>query len=326
MSISFKHTIIHVLDLGMDMPLFSTNLLYLDDETEAFLTKHIMKILESPASNPAFFKDSASLPDILSTPLDRDSFISFSKDMGEVFYKYMQEYGNLSSGDLILSYFNQDGSDYLGILKLNYKEEYTHFVDTNSEGVTTKIIKHKSIFPGTGKTLEEGIIVRVDDLTTLVLDTTKSKYLALLFDLDTNPSVKETIKAIESVATKVIEEHYDNPVNALVELKNNISDSISHTQTIPVHQIMEQTFGADEIVFESCINKMSEQGLSDVNLEVTDPKISNKFSSQKIQTDTGIEIKFPSNIFKNPEFIEIINNPDGTLAIMIKNISSITNK
>ena len=326
MSIAFKHTIIHVLDLGMDMPLFSTNLLYLDDETETFLTKHIIKITENQGSNPAIFKDNALLPGILACPFDSDSFISFSQELGTVFYKYMKEYETLGNGDLIITYFSQDGEDYLGVLKLNYKEEYTHFVDNSSEGVTTRIIKHKSIFSGNGKTLTEGIIVKVDDLTTLVLDSTKSKYISLLFDLDTSPSVKETIKAIEKVATKVIEEYYENPVSALVELKNNISESISHTQSIPVHDIMEQTFGSDAEVFESCITEMSEQGLNNVNIEVIDSKISNKFSSQKIQTDTGIEIKFPASIFKNPEFIEIINNPDGTLAIMIKNISYITNK
>ena len=326
MSITFKYTIIHVLDLGLDMPIFSTNLFYLDDEVESFLTKHLTKVIQNQSSSLGVFKDNALLPHILNSPLDVTSFIDLSKDLGEVFFKYMKEYQTLSSGDLILTYFNQDSHDYLGILKLNYKEEYTHLVDNNSGGITTKIIKHKSIFTNSSKSVEEAVIIKIEDLSTLVLDTTKSKYLTLLFDLDINPSIKETIATIQKVANKVIEEHYDNPVNAIVELKNNIADSIANTQTIPIHNIMEQTFGSDEQVFESCITEMAQHGLNDLNIEVTDPKISNKFTSQKIQTDTGIEVKFPSNIFKNPEFIEIINNPDGTLAIIIKNISYITNK
>ena len=46
MSITFKHTVIHVLDLSMGMPLLSTDLLVLNDETESFITRHLIKIFE----------------------------------------------------------------------------------------------------------------------------------------------------------------------------------------------------------------------------------------------------------------------------------------
>lgn len=170
------------------------------------------------------------------------------------------------------------------------------------------------------------MIINTDNLKVILLDGTKSKYLSLLFDLEPALSVKDTIKAIEKVATKVIEEHYDNPVSALTELKNNISESIARTQTIPVQEIMEQTFGSDEEVFESCTMQMEEYGIKEAKIEIADPKISNKFASQKLKTDTGIELKFPTHLFKDPDFIEVVNNPNGTLSIVLKNISQITNK
>ncbi|MBQ1274709.1 MAG: hypothetical protein IIY08_04925, partial [Cellulosilyticum sp.] len=72
MSITFKHTVIHVLDLSMGMPLLSTDLLVLNDETESFITRHLIKIFESSSSCEAIFKENAYLPSRLEGPLTED--------------------------------------------------------------------------------------------------------------------------------------------------------------------------------------------------------------------------------------------------------------
>ncbi len=323
MSITFKHTIIHVLDLNMGMPLLSTDLLILNDETESFITRHLIKIFESSSSCEAIFKEGASMPIQLEAPLTSEAFIQLSSEITEVFYRYMIEYGNIPSGDLVFTSFIMDGNNYFGILKLNYKEEYTHYVEQMEGSIVTRIIKNKGVFPAASKQIDEGLIISTDSLNVFLLDNTKSKYLSLMFDLEPALSVKETIKAIETVANKVIEAHYDNPIAAITELKSNITESIARTQTIPVQEIMEQTFGADEEVFESCVQHIEELGIKDTKVEVNDSKISNKFASQKLKTDTGIEIKLPTHLFKDPDFIEIVNEPNGTLSIVIKNISQI---
>ena len=48
--------------------------------------------------------------------------------------------------------------------------------------------------------------------------------------------------------------------------------------------------------------------------------------THKIKTDTGIEITFPSEYIDNSDYIQFINNPDGTLSIELKNIAKIVNK
>ncbi|MEE1071444.1 MAG: nucleoid-associated protein [Cellulosilyticum sp.] len=326
MSITFKHTVIHVLDLSMGMPLLSTDLLVLNDETESFITRHLIKIFESSSSCEAIFKENAYLPSRLEGPLTEDLFMELTSEITNTFYRYMTEYENIPSGDLVFTSFMMDGENYFGILKLNYKEEYTHFVEQVDGTVVTRIIKNKGIFPAASKQVDEGLIIAMDSLKVSLLDNSKGKYISLMFDLEPALSIKETIKAIETVATKVIEQHYDNPINAMTELKNNISESISRTQTIPVQEILEQTFGADEEVFESCIQHIEEYGIKEAKVEVTDPKIGNKFNFQKLKTDTGFEVKLPTHLFKDPDFIEIINEPNGTISIVLKNISQIVNK
>ena len=48
--------------------------------------------------------------------------------------------------------------------------------------------------------------------------------------------------------------------------------------------------------------------------------------THKIKTDTGIELTVPAEYFENPEYIQFLNNPDGTLSIQLNHIGSIENK
>lgn len=327
MSLTFKHTIVHVLDQSIGMPILSTDVLPLDNETEDFITKHLIKIFESSSSCEAIFTETASLKTQLEVPLVESEFISLSTRIAQKFYAALEEIGTIPNGDLICTSFMMDGNSYFGVFKLNYKEEYTHYVAQEEGTVLTTIIKNKGIFPSGGKNLEEGIIFSLETPKVWLLDTSKSKYVATLFEVLPALSVKETIKAIEKVATTVIEEHFSDPLQAMTTLKNNISESITLTQTIPIQEVMEKTFGHDEVAYNDCIQKIDEVGIKDIPaIEVTDPKISNKFATHKIKTDTGIEIKLPNPIFLNDDFVQIINEPNGTISIVLKNISKIINK
>ena len=327
MSITFNHTIIHVLDLSVGTPLLSTDLLPLNDETESFITKHLVKIFESSATCEAVFKEDAAFRKVFEAPLTYENFLGLSNDLADIYFRYMVEYDNIPSGDLTVTHFMMNEGNYLGIMKLNYKEEFTHFVDHSEAGVSARIIKHKGIFPSTSKQVDEGIIINLDTEEVFLLDSSKSKYLSLLYELEPKLSVKETLKAIEKVASKVIEEHFENPLSAMTELKTNISESIARTSSIPVHEIMEQTFGGEAPeVFATCMEHMEEMGIKETKVEISDPKIGNKYTSQKLKTDTGIELKFPTHLFKDPDFIEIVNEPDGTISIVLRHISQIVNK
>ena len=45
-----------------------------------------------------------------------------------------------------------------------------------------------------------------------------------------------------------------------------------------------------------------------------------KFSKHKIKTENGIELSVPTDIYKDKNAIEFINNPDGTISILITNV------
>lgn len=326
MAITFKQTIIHSLDLSMGQPIISKNPVVLTDESESFITKKLISVIENNSIADAEFSGQLNLyqEDSLSHKISNWNdkyFLPLAENVADTFFRYIVEYGTIPSGDLISTLYLIDGNMHLAFLKINFKEESTHYYD--HENSTASIIKHRGIYE---KNIVEAVVFNLEDASVQILDESKSKYLQLLFDLKPKLSVKETIKAIEKVAAKTIEEHYDNPIAAMNELKNNISESISRTSTIPVMEIIEKTFGSDETVLESCIEHAEEFGIKEAKVEVTNSSIKNKFASQKLKTDTGIEIKMPTHLFKDQDFFEMVNEADGTITLKIKHVSHVLNK
>jgi hypothetical protein len=57
-----------------------------------------------------------------------------------------------------------------------------------------------------------------------------------------------------------------------------------------------------------------------VDLEGKKPE--KKLTVHKLKMDNGISLDIPVEIYRDRDIIEFVNNPDGTISIMIKNISN----
>lgn len=70
---------------------------------------------------------------------------------------------------------------------------------------------------------------------------------------------------------------------------------------------------------------LAEEELPD-HLSVEKAVIQRVAKNHKIRTDTGIEITFPAEYGRNPDFIEFVNAPNGLISIELKNIGHIENR
>lgn len=74
------------------------------------------------------------------------------------------------------------------------------------------------------------------------------------------------------------------------------------------------------------MTEIKQAGIEENEIQLSEKITERKFKSQKIKTDTGIEINFPSTYYNNKDMIEFINQPNGTVSIVIKNVGKISNK
>ena len=51
-----------------------------------------------------------------------------------------------------------------------------------------------------------------------------------------------------------------------------------------------------------------------------------KYGKQKLKLSNGIELIVPLDVYRDPNLIEFINNPDGTISVTIKNVEEVINR
>ena len=328
MSIKFKQAIIHNLDASMSMPILSKECMGLTDDTESFIARKIIKVLGDPGICEGKFKEQLSFYEqdqlyYMFKNWDDSKFKMLSEKLAELFYSYILSYGNIASGDLIVANYLIDSKEYVAVLKVNFNQgDYTHYYSQDDE--VMKLIANKIIY---SEKVIEAAIICTEDASIKVLDGTKSKYLQLLLDVDTELSVKDKLKVFDSIAGDVVYDHYDNPIKALGELKTNINESLAQTNSINVVEVVEKTFGECEEVTNSFKQRLEECGLNDEQpINVSGSKLFNKYAKQKLKTDTGIEIKMPTPLFSNADFFQMVDEADGTKTLIIKNISQVISK
>ena len=325
MSMLFNETYIHILDTSIDLPVLSTSPLVLSDETEALITSYFVNLFDNHSvSKGHFTENSPYQATLIQDPFD---LLPFSLEVTQALFAFMQTTPSVPSGDLIFSTFNRDGVPFVGILKINYKEAFTHFVSQGDSGQITSLIKHKSIFPDVTSKLQEAVVINLETLECLVLNTLRVKYLHDFFGIGLTLSVKEQIKVVEQVVSHAIEENFENKIEGISFAKNNIAKSIDSSQSLELETILEDTFGEHETIISSCLEACQKQGVLEKKIDVPQPqKLHKQYTSHKLKTNTGIELKLPTDMLTDPETIEFINNPDGTLSILIKNIAQLINK
>ena len=104
-----------------------------------------------------------------------------------------------------------------------------------------------------------------------------------------------------------------------------IKETINEGKDIDMKEIAEEVFYQTPEAKLAYVAEIENQGIEKPVQNSNWVKMPLK-KTQKIKTDTGIEITIPLDYYNNKDYIEVINMPDGRLAIQIKNIGNIENK
>jgi len=153
--IIIKRAVLHILDNNITMPVFSGNELNVDEEQNYFIQKHIERIMADNNLKIARFNDGPNLvKDIcIKVKHNPDFFLQGSIEIAEKMFGIMQKNVDIPPADLICCVFYFENQPYLGILKLNYKSGYTHYVEQGEMGNTNTIIRYKTLLPSESKKL-----------------------------------------------------------------------------------------------------------------------------------------------------------------------------
>ena len=245
---------------------------------------------------------------------------------------YACSYHPFRGADLAVVDFTRDGQPWLGILKLNYKNGYTHYTESVDGAPFNSIIQQRACLPTQSGKVEEGALVDLTDYSMKLLekkfdiDGHKEFYLStVVFQYTTAEPEKKKLQAIQDAAVQAVQENYqDEPhVEAQVAMliANQAADNDNRVTVEQVRRQLAEEYPLAAVPFDDYVEKSDVLEPTQAQQPVTvSPARIRRMESRSIHTASGIEVKIPTEILSEDSAVEFLHAEDGSVSLLIKNV------
>lgn len=324
--------VLHVFDYASDMTVLSKRSMNLEDTViESYVNKQVAKIMKDIGSKKGFFlEESSFLKQLEEYSHKVCNFIDFSLHIAHSLEECIRNSSTGAYDVLFVDYLYED-VPYVALMILDNQMAYSHLTKADGDSVENTIIQQRSVLPNPTKKIRcYAYINRVnneihfsDTLDWNVDDENILQEKVLCCTCE--KSKQEILTEVDEVVKEVAVKADTNPTLLLSKYKNYMKESIAEEMPVTTEDLAANVFNESEEMQNAFISTSLEHELPK---EVEMPKqyAQRKLKNQKIKTDTGIELTFPTEYSENSHFIEFVNKPDGTISIEIKNVGKITNK
>ena len=327
MEIIIHQAILHVLDTTLDAPVLSGSCMEPTAEKTAYLQNHIEKLLASDD-----IRQCRPLPDsAFKNELEHNQdFVDLSCRIAGVLFDYMHAHTTIPGADLAVVDFTRDGAPWLGILKLNYKNGYTHYTETVEGAPVNSIIQQRACLPTQSGKVEEGALVNLTDYSMRLLekkydiDGHKEFYLSsVVFQYTQAESEKKKLQAIQEAAAQAVKDAYEDEPHADAQvamlIANQAADNDNQVSVEQVRQQLAEEYPLAAVPFDDYVEKSEVLEEAAAPVTVTPARI-RRMESRSIRTANGIEVKIPTELLNSDSELEFLHDPDGSVSLLIKNV------
>ena len=327
MEIIIHQAILHVLDTTLDAPVLSGGGMELTAEKTAYLQNHIEKLLASDE-----IRQCRPLPDsAFRNELEHNQdFIDLSCRIAGVLFDYMHAHTTIPGADLAVVDFTRDGAPWLGILKLNYKNGYTHYTETVEGAPVNSIIQQRACLPTQSGKVEEGALVNLTDYSMRLrekkydIDGHKEFYLSsVVFQYTQAEPEKKKLQAIQEAAAQAVKDAYEDEPHADAQvamlIANQAADNDNQVSVEQVRQQLAEEYPLAAVPFDDYVEKSEVLEEAAAPVTVTPARI-RRMESRSIRTANGIEVKIPTELLNSDSELEFLHDPDGSVSLLIKNV------
>ena len=321
-----RQAILHILDSNAGMPVLSDRLLELEEAGD-YISAHIsrayqdedVKIISIPENPCDMFTEVQKMKD------SPDCFVELSKRFANAFFNAISSW-DIPPCDLLVSEF-QDGSDrFLAVLKLNYKSSYIHFVN-QSEDITNTIVCQPVSLPSASQKIDEFLIFdfAMDKVylkeKKYSIDGQNQKYISSqILRIPEEKSPKEKLNIVKKTMKAVTEKYYPGDLKSEMDADKTISNEFNVTRSMHVDTLADSVSKGVPTIKQEFYEELYRQGIEEEHIELPENLERAVNKKRRIVTEDGIEIKLPLSMVNRPDKFEIINNTDGTLSLLIKNV------
>ena len=305
------HAILHILDKDAGNLFLSQEAMDLSSPLiRTYLDKLLTKVQKAEPKRAKLEADSAlwaSLKD------DQTSLIDKSTSLADKLFDLIGPAEEIAAADYLFFETSDDHEQrYFGLIRLDYSSQVTHFLSAESQ-LVNQLVMHHAILPSPTQTPSEFFLLN--------LATGDYQILEIVPPQAAPQQIKQIKKAVADTAKQFDQE----PYQALATTQKVILQQLEEDHVINAEKITRQVFkdnlGAQDAAREALVKREVPTNIAVNNV----PKYEKKYAKQKFKLANGIELMVPTELYDDPEVIEFINNPDGSISVMIKNVDTIVN-
>ncbi|MBQ8634430.1 MAG: nucleoid-associated protein [Lachnospiraceae bacterium] len=332
--IIIRSAIMHILDSTVGMPVLSDELLPLTPDMNDFLRNHIYKVISGDELKTCVFDEEKSEVYRLIQDFTEENMVETTKKLAELLYSIMNSNVAIPPADVFFVTYQMESEHHLAILKMNYKEVYMHYTSMNEEdGNVNDVMKQCCALPGGGGRLSEAVTISLAENTVQLIEKkaeingAKVNYLSEIYlQCHAKMSQKTKLDIVTKAVDQINKKYFEDDFEKKMEAKSVIHNTYAEQGALVPEEIGEELFGEIPEIKEEFVEKLEKYKLPKEEITVKSEKTTKKFEKQFLTTDSGIEINIPMEEYNNKQHVEFITNPDGTISVLIKNISKITSK
>ncbi|MCW0953859.1 nucleoid-associated protein [Weissella ceti] len=328
-----RHAILHIIDKDSGNLIASQDEMSLDTPTVHDYLAGIINKFDQGDFKPGQLTDADYLGQMINAESDV-SFVDRSTQLAEKLFAIIAASPDVPAGDLFFVEYAEGQDDFFAILKMNLAPHYTHMVDYRENDLVNQVILNQAILPDPSQRIQEGVVV---NLMTgefqlvekqYIIDGHRVNYFSEKFlEVDPEESTKDNIKAIKQTVKKVANK-FDIPEHeAFSKTQDAILDSMhDNNGDVRTADIADAVF-AGNVAAKTAYNEIATDKSLDETFSVPNQQAyEKKYQVQRFKLDSGIEIAIPTELYQDKTKVEFINNPDGSMSLVIKDIESIINK
>lgn len=357
MPAKINHAILHIFDFVSCENTFASEEIDLTSKNaKNFVIKHAVKALTSlDNKRGAFSAESGFAEELRAYFAGQRDFVELSCQIGEFLATELGHMEKTPSTDLLVVDFEEESSKavnemtdeeveasfkgrinrYFAILLLESKQAYMHEMGFGEVGPRNGIVRQHAVLPNPSQKVQSYAVI---DLRTMEVQFADKKRVIAgeerwlipdgLLQCSMEASSKETLTAVTEIVEAVAEEYGANTAVAMSKAKAYAAENVQDFEDqveVDIQELAEEVFEDQPELKKRLVEVAQERELPE-RVPLEREAVKKVTRNHKIRTDTGIEITFPAEYSKSPEFITFTSESDGKISISLKNISHIENR
>lgn len=323
-----SRAVLHVLDAADNQILCSEDTLNLEDPfLEGYVMRQVRRIHGGTTASKGYFEEDSPALKLLKDYFEKKrNFLDVSWEI----LAPLREYASAHSRciDVLVADYQKDGVPYFSFVLLEGQEALMHTVQVNEAGKSVNSLAACCTMPAVSKRPKSFAAVNLLNMEIRFADEGDWDGTAMLADnilhCTKEKSTKEILQNVQEIASEVAVSHDENPSLLLSKVKQAVKDNVEEEGSFSLEDVAEEVFEKPEMK-QQFLKRTVEAELPK-ETQTTAAAVNRWIRNQKLMTDTGIEIVFPTDYYQKTDLIEFQNNADGTISIVIKNVGKITNR